>query len=129
MGFSPSATPSSARSASTTSRGGSRELGAGDRARDPHPPEDSDEDVLPLRGCLPRAGERADLSRVPGAPGLAAGAEREGDRMDDQARAGAPLWDRRERRLPPEELLLPGQPEGLPDPPVRRAALPERPAC
>ena len=33
------------------------------------------------------------------------------------------LRDRDARRLPPEELLLSGQPEGVPDLPVRRAAL------
>ena len=36
-------------SASTTSRSGCAELGTGHRARDPRPPEDADEDVLPLR--------------------------------------------------------------------------------
>ena len=37
------------------------------------------------------------------------------------------LRDRRARGLPPQELLLSGQPEGLPDLPVRRAAVPGRP--
>ena len=48
--------------------------------------------------------------------------------MDDQARARARLRDRRARGLPPQELLLPRPAEGLPDLPVRRAALRRRAA-
>ena len=40
-----------------------------------------------------------------------------------QARARARLHDRRARRLPPQELLLSRPAEGVPDQPVRRAAL------
>ena len=43
--------------------------------------------------------------------------------MDDQARPRPRLPDRRAGDLPPQELLLPRQPEGLPDLPVRPAAL------
>ena len=46
-------------------QGGCSELGAGHRPRDPHPPEDADEDVLPLRGRLPRAREHAHLPGLP----------------------------------------------------------------
>ena len=60
-------------------------------------------------------------------PGRAAGSEPDGDRVDDPARPRARLRDRRARALPPQELLLPGQPEGLPDLPVRRPALRRRP--
>ena len=45
------------------------------------------------------------------------------DRVDDQARPRARLRDRRARALPPQELLLPRPPQGLPDLPVRRPAL------
>ena len=68
-------TRSSARSTSISSRSASderRRLGAGDRARDPRPAEDADEDVLSLRGRLRRAGEHADVSRLPRLPGRAA---------------------------------------------------------
>ena len=40
-----------------------RELGARDRARDPRPAEDADEDVLPLPGRIRRRREHADVSR------------------------------------------------------------------
>ena len=48
--------------------------------------------------------------------------------MDDQARARAGLPDRGAGDLPPQELLLPRQSEGVPDLPVRRAAVPGRSA-
>ena len=108
--------------------GAERELGAGDRARDPRPAEDADEDVLPLPERLRRRAEHADLPGLPRLPGRAAGAEPAGDRGDDQARPRARLRDRRAGRLPPQELLLSRQPEGVPDLPVRRAALLRRPA-
>ena len=99
-------------------------LGAGDRARDPHPAEHADEDVLPLPGRLRRGREHAHLPGLPRLPGRAAGAEPGGDRAHDQARPRARLRDRRPRRVPPQELLLPRPAEGVPDQPVRRAALP-----
>ena len=99
------------------------DLGAGDRPRDPRPAEDADEDVLPLRERLRRRAEHADLPGLPRVPRRAAGAEPGGDRGDDQARPRARLHDRRPGRLPPEELLLSRPPEGVPDLPVRRAAL------
>ena len=85
--------------------------------------EDADEDVLPLHERLRRRAEHADVPGLPRLPGRAAGAEPAGDRGDDQARPRARLRDRRARRLPPQELLLSRQPEGVPDLPVRRAAL------
>ncbi len=117
-----------ARSASTRYRGGCDELGAGHRARDPRPAEDADEDVLPLRERLRRRPEHADLPRLPRLPGRASGAQPARDRGDDQARSRARLRDRRARGLPPQELLLPRPAQGLPDLPVRRAALPRRAA-
>ena len=82
-------------------------LGARHRARDPRPAEDADEDVLPLRDRLRRGGEHADLPGLPRLPGRAAGAEPDGDRVDDQARARARLRDRARARLRAQELLLP----------------------
>src|SRR5256885_10894964 len=99
---------SSGCSSSTSSPSAYGELGTGHRARDPRPPEDADEDVLPLPGRLLRAAEHPDLPRVPGAPRLPAGAEPPGSRMDGLARARAGLRDRRARGLSPQELLLPG---------------------
>src|SRR2546423_3670200 len=102
-------------------------MGTGRRPRDPRPPEGGDEDVLPLRARLRRAGDRGDVPGLPRAPGLASGAERARRRGDDQARPRARLRDRAARALPPQELLLPRPAEGLPDLAVRRAALPRRP--
>ena len=76
----------------------SRSVGTRRRARDPRPAEDADEDVLPLRERLRRRREHADLSRLPRLPRRAAGREPAGDRVDDQARAGARLRDRRRTR-------------------------------
>ena len=56
-------------------------------------------------------------------PGALPGAEPPCDRGDDQARARARLRDRGARGLPPQELLLSRPAEGVPDQPVRRAAL------
>ncbi len=83
------------------------DLGARDRARDPRPAEDADEDVLPLRGRVRRGGEHADLPSLPRLPRRAAGDEPARGRVDDQARARARLRDRRARRLRAQELLLP----------------------
>ena len=52
-----------------------------------------------------------------------------GDRVGGQARPRPRLRDRRARRLPPQELLLPRPAQGLPDLPVRPAALRRRRAC
>ena len=46
--------------------------------------------------------------------------------MDDQARARARLRHRRPCRLPPQELLLSGQPQGVSDLPIRRASVHKR---
>ena len=122
------ATRSSGQSASTSSRSGTgeRQLGAGHRARDPRPPEDADEDVLPLPGRLLRAAEHADLPGLPRVPGGAAGAEPQGGRRDDQARAGARLRDRRRGPSSTARTTSTPTPEGVPDLPVRRTALRRR---
>ena len=68
--------------------------------------------------CRERVRRRAQHADVPGVPRVSrrpAGAEPRGDRGDDQARSRARLRDRRPRGLPPQELLLPRQPEGVPD--------------
>ena len=124
------ATRSRRRSPSTSCRSGSGDaVGGGHRARDPRPPEDADEDVLPLRARVLRGAELADVSRLPRLPRRAPCTERPRGRAHDQARARARLRDRRARRLRTEELLLPGPPEGLPDLPVRQAALPAAAPC
>ena len=52
--------------------------------------------------------EHANVPGLPRVPRAPARAEREGDRVDGQARPRARLRDRRARDLPPQELLLPG---------------------
>ena len=56
-------------------------LGAGDRARDPRPAEDADEDVLRLRALVRRRAQRPHLPDLPRPPGHAAGAQRAGDQL------------------------------------------------
>ena len=109
---------------STSSRSGcAHEVGAGDRARDPRPAEDADEDVLPLPRRLRRRREHADVPGLPRLPGGAARAEPHGDRVGRQARPRARLRDRAARRLRAQELLLPRPAEGLSDFPVRSSVL------
>src|SRR6186997_2709073 len=70
MGCSARVTPSSARSGSISSpRGCNRDVGAGDRAGDPRPAEDADEDVLPLPRRLRSRREHPDVPRLPRLPG------------------------------------------------------------
>ena len=122
-GSSASAMPSSRRSGSTPSRSGCDDLGTGDRAGDPRPAEDADEDVLPLRCRLRRGGEHPDLPGLPRISGRASGDEPPCDRVDDQARARARVRDRRARGLRAQELLLPRSPQGLSDLSVRSTVL------
>ena len=69
------------------------------------------------------AREHAHVPRLPRASRRAAGPERARDRAHDQARARARLRDRRARDLRAQELLLSRPAEGLPDQPVRGAAV------
>ena len=101
-------------------------MAAGRRPRDPRPPEDADEDVLPLRARVLRGAEHAHVPGVSRASGCAAGRQPPRGRVDDQARPRARLRDRRRGRLLAQELLLSRQPEGLPDLAVRPAALRRR---
>src|SRR2546423_11278685 len=101
-------------------------MGARRRARDPRPAEDPDEDVLPL---CERVRDRAEHTDVPGLPRVsrrAADAERDGHRVDAEARSRTRLRDRAARALSPQALPLSRLAEGLPDLPVRRAAVRER---
>ena len=69
-------------------------------------------------------GEEPNTSVTPvslGLPGLAAGGQRQGRRVRDPHRAGAELLDRGDVPVRPEELLLPGRAQELPDVAVRRA--------
>ena len=79
------------------------------------------EDVLRLLDGVRRRPQHADLPGLSGSAWLAAGGERQGDRVGHPDRAGAELLDRRVVPLRPEELLLSGHAEELPDLPVRRA--------
>ena len=106
-----------------------RALRGGHRDRGPLPAEDGLEDVLRLLERLRR--RAAEHPRLPGLPRPA------GDAADDQppGRRARPGDRRRDRRrdaagdpLGPQELLLPGPAEGLPDQPVRPAARLERAA-
>src|SRR3954468_10719286 len=117
---------SSGCSSSTSSPSAYGELGTRPRARDPRSPEDADEDVLPLRGRLLRPAEHAYVPGLSRVPRRVAGAESESRRLDDPARPRARLFDPGARDLPPQELLLPGQPEGVPGLAVRPAALRRR---
>ncbi len=75
-------------------------------------------------GCADAFGARAEHPDLPGLPGparLAAGGERQGDRVGHPDRPGPQLLDRRVVPVRPEELLLPRHDQGLPDLPVRRA--------
>ena len=81
----------------------------------------------PPRRCSAAARRPSAPSRTPSVPGLPrparrpAGRQREGRRGGDPDRSGAELRDRRVVPLRPEELLLPGHAEELPDLAVRRA--------
>src|SRR6266545_4898616 len=101
-------------------------MGTRHRPRDPRPAEDEDEDVLPLRQRLRGRAEHAIMSRVPGISRRAADAERDCGGVDAQAGPRARLRDRAAGALPPQALPVSGPAEGLPDLPIRRAALPGR---
>ena len=93
-----------------------------DRARDPRAAQHPDEDVLRVRALVRRSAEHPHLPGLPRAPRNASGRQRAGgpvrapDRPCPRLR-GVPTVD-----LSPQELLLPRQPEGLPDQPVRHPA-------
>ncbi len=72
------------------------ELGGGDRAGDPRPAGDQDEDVLRLRALLRRRAERPHLPGLPRPPRRAAGAERAGDPLRAADRRWR--WGARSRR-------------------------------
>ena len=79
-----------------------------------------DEAVLRLPQPLRRRAQHQHLPGLPRPARLAAGAQPAGRRAGDHARPGAAL-PRRAVGLRPEELLLSGHAEGLPDQPVRPA--------
>ncbi len=93
----------------------------GDGPGGPRRAEHRDQDVLRLPDRVRCRAEHPDLPDLPGPARLAAGGQRQGGRVGDPDRAGAELRDRRVVPLRPEELLLPGHAEELPDLPVRRA--------
>ena len=120
----------SGRSASTAAGRGheQRRLRARHRAGDPRPAQDADEDVLRLRAVVRRSAQHPHLPGVPGAAGSAAGRQRPRGGLRGDDRPGARLRDRAAVAVSPQELLLSGLAQGLPDLPVRRADLPRRPA-
>ena len=81
------------------------------------------QDVLRLPDRVRRRAQHAGLPDLPGPARRDAGRQRQGRRVGHPDRAGAQLRDRRVVPLRPEELLLPGHAEELPDQPVRRAHL------
>ena len=107
---------------------GCAEIRAGDRPRDPRPAEHADEDVLRLRAVVQRPAEHPHLPDLPRPARRAARGQRARDPLRDHDRARARVRDRRAVAVPPQELLLSRPPQGLPDLPVRRAAVPRRPA-
>ncbi len=91
----------------------------------------ADEDVLPLREPLRRRAQHAHVCPVClGHPGRAAGDQREAAVEKALAIGLALNCGIPERvEVPPQELLLSGHAEGVPDQPVRRAAGEERRAA
>ena len=86
------------------------------------------QDVLPLPERVRRRAEHAHLPGLHRAPGRAAGAEPRGGRDADRASAWRSTREiARALDLPPQELLLSRLAQGVPDQPVRRAALHRRP--
>ncbi len=80
-------------------------------------------------GCPTEFGAEPNTQVCPvclGLPGSLPVANRAGDRGDDPHRPRAQLHDRHLVPVRPEELLLPGHAEELPDQPVRRAAVRRR---
>ena len=102
-------------------RRGARALRPGPRPRGARRAEHGLEDVLRLPDGVRRRAQHADLPDLPGAARVDAGRQRDRGRVGDPDRAGAQLRDRRVVPVRPEELLLPGHAEELPDVPVRRA--------
>ena len=79
------------------------------------------EDVLRLPDRVRRRAQHPDLPHVPGAARVDARGQRDRGGVGDPDRAGAELRDRGVVPVRPEELLLPGHAEELPDVAVRRA--------
>ena len=100
----------------------------GDRPGVPRRALHGDEDVLLVRERVRRPTQHPDLPGVSRASGDAPGPEPRGDRPDHQDRPRARRRDRAALAVPPEELLLSGYAEELPDQPVRPADLRRRPS-
>ena len=86
------------------------------------------QDVLRVRQRVRRPPELERLPRVSGPPWDAPGAQREVDRVHGEDRPRPRLPDRGGLAVPPEELLLSGHAEELPDLSVRPPALRRRPS-
>lgn len=83
---------------------------------------DEDEDVLRLRNRSEYDPEQARLPCLPRYAGCHARAEQEGGGICDSPGPRPELRNRPERDVDPQELLLPGPAEGLPDYPDGRTS-------
>ena len=102
-------------------RRGARALRPRPRSRGARRAQHQLEDVLRLPDGVRRRAQHPDLPDLPGPARLDAGGQRDRRRVGDPDRAGAQLRDRGVVPVRPEELLLPGHAEELPDLAVRRA--------
>ena len=102
-------------------RRGAAAVRPGDGPRGPRRAQHRDQDVLRLRDRVRRRAEQPGLPGLPRPARRAARGQRQGGRVGDPDRAGAQLRDRDVVPVRPEELLLPGHAEELPDLAVRRA--------
>ncbi len=96
-------------------------LRPGPRARGPRRAEHGDEDVLRLPDRVRRSAQHPGLPDLSRSARGDAGGQRQGGRVGDPDGPCSQLRDRRVVPLRPEELLLPGHAEELPDLAVRRA--------
>src|SRR5579875_365081 len=98
-------------------------VGAGHRPRDSRSAEDAHQDVLRVRAFLRRPPKYPYLPTLSRSTRDASGRERPGGALRDHDRPGAGLRDRAALAVSPQELLLSRPAQGVPDLPVRRAAV------
>ena len=102
-------------------------LRARHRPRDPRPARHAHEDVLRLRAVASaRSRTRAPARSASACPARCRSPTREAIHFGLMIGLALGLRDRAAVDLPPQELLLSRPAQGLPDQPVRRAALPRR---
>ena len=101
-------------------------VGDGDRARVSRRAQHPDQDVLRMPQRLRGRSQHEHVPDLHGPPRVIAGPERRGDPAHREDRARPRLHDRAPLAVPPQELLLSGHAEELPDQPVRPAHLRRR---